>query len=284
MTHVHASAYQGDFVAWPGVCGFIGAGGGGAPIKPRAHYAIQLAMALPSGLRVWSGDNGAWQTRPAALFPSRAVHSIDVNGCAMSVVLFIEPETPEGKALAARMQGRVELLDAQVLATHGQPLQRAWQVEQRYDAVQAACMALVRQLSGAARTPIATMATRRLKACTRNGLGSAPKVQSSAVCSSGGTGMGRKPLTRDPPVFPGGTRPSQVRHRAATSRHAWPNASPERRPRSAKCSIRQRTRTCSRVDGCARTCARSRCRNAVWNWPRDSAAAAASSSVVGTLG
>jgi AraC-like DNA-binding protein len=150
MTHAHATAYQGDFVAWPGVCGFIGAGGGGAPIKPHAHYAIQLAMALPSGLRVWSGDNGAWQTCPAALFPSRAVHSIDVNGCAMSVVLFIEPETPEGKALAARMQGRVELLDAQVLATHGQPLQRAWQVEQRYDAVQAACMALVRQLSGAA--------------------------------------------------------------------------------------------------------------------------------------
>ncbi len=154
MNQAKAVPYQGDFVAWPGVCGFIGAGGGGAPIEPHAHYAIQLAIGVPSGLRVQFGANGEWQDCAAALFPSRAVHSIDVNGCAMSTVLFIEPDTPEGKALATRLQGGLELLDASVVAPHAERLQRAWQVDKSYEAVRATCMALVQQLSGAApRTP-----------------------------------------------------------------------------------------------------------------------------------
>jgi len=31
--------YQGDFIAWPGVCGFIGEGGDGALIAPHSHFA-----------------------------------------------------------------------------------------------------------------------------------------------------------------------------------------------------------------------------------------------------
>ena len=43
MHHPIANQYSGDFVAWQGVCGFIGAGGGPPP-APHSHYAIQLAI------------------------------------------------------------------------------------------------------------------------------------------------------------------------------------------------------------------------------------------------
>ncbi|HYD75587.1 AraC family transcriptional regulator [Ramlibacter sp.] len=145
-----ATRYRGDFVAWTGVCGFLGEGGGGAPIEPHAHYAIQLALGTPAGLRIRFGRHGEWQACAAALVPSRAVHTIDVNDCDMSVVLFIEPETPEGKALSARLRGRPELLDADAMAVTAKRLERAWRVEQSYEAVQAVCMQLVRDLSGAA--------------------------------------------------------------------------------------------------------------------------------------
>ena len=148
METAAASRYSGDFVAWTGVCGFIGDGGVGAPISPHAHYAIQLAIGAPAGLRVQFGRQGPWQSCAAALVPSRAIHTIDVSDCATSVVLFIEPETPEGKALSARLQGGLELLDADSIAVDAMRLERAWRIEQSYDAVQAVCMQVVRNLAG----------------------------------------------------------------------------------------------------------------------------------------
>jgi AraC-like DNA-binding protein len=139
--------YRGDFVAWAGMCGFIGAGGGGAAISPHSHYAIQLVMGLPTGLRVQFGQRGEWVPCAAALVPSRATHSIDVNDCDMSVVLFIEPETPEGKALTARLQGRLEVLDAQTVAAAGKRLEHAWRVERSRESVNAICAQLIQDVS-----------------------------------------------------------------------------------------------------------------------------------------
>lgn len=142
-----ANRYRGDFVAWTGLCGFIGEGGNGAPIAPHSHYAIQLAIGAPAGLRVQLGRHGAWQSCAAALVPSRATHTIDVSGCDMSVVLFIEPETPTGRALAARLQGRPELLDAVSVEAVVESLNHAWRIEKSYDAVKAVCMKLIQELS-----------------------------------------------------------------------------------------------------------------------------------------
>lgn len=149
MDKLAAGSYQGDFVAWPGVCGFLGAGRGPPP-APHSHYAIQLVIGVPAGLRVQFGRHGAWQSCAAALVPSKATHTIDVNACEMSAVLFIEPETPQGRALAARLQGRMELLDADTVAQAARRLQQAWCVEASYDSVQAICMQLVQDLSGTA--------------------------------------------------------------------------------------------------------------------------------------
>lgn len=139
--------YQGDFVAWAGVCGFLGQGSSGAPIAPHSHYAIQLALGLPRGLRVQLGLHGEWQSCAAALVPSKATHTIDISGCDMSVVLFIEPETPAGKALTARLQGRLELLDTELVEAAAARLGQAWRVERNYEAVRDACMQLVQQVS-----------------------------------------------------------------------------------------------------------------------------------------
>ena len=150
MAATRPTSYRGDFVAWTGVCGFIGEGSNGAPIAPHSHYAIQLAIGAPAGLRVQLGRHGEWKSCAAALVPSRATHTIDVNGCDLSVVLFMEPETPTGKALSARLQGGLELFDADTVAGTARNLEQAWRVDRSYDAVKAVCMQFLQQISHAA--------------------------------------------------------------------------------------------------------------------------------------
>ncbi|HSV80448.1 MAG TPA: AraC family transcriptional regulator [Ramlibacter sp.] len=75
------------------------------------------------------------------------MHSIDVNDCDMSAVLFIEPETPEGRALSIRLQGQLELLDADQMAAAAQRLERAWRTEQSYEEVGAVCHQLIREIA-----------------------------------------------------------------------------------------------------------------------------------------
>jgi AraC-like DNA-binding protein len=141
--------YRGDFVAWAGGCGFIGEGGGG-PISPHSHYAIQLVIGAPTGLRVQFGRHGAWQSCAGALVPSRATHSIDVNDCDISAVLFIEPDTPAGRALSARLKGDLEVLDFDAVAEGAKRLEGAWRTEKSYEAVIGVCHQLVQEI---ARTP-----------------------------------------------------------------------------------------------------------------------------------
>jgi AraC-like DNA-binding protein len=140
------SRYEGDFVAWSGGCLFIGSGGGS--VAPHAHYAIQVVLGVPTGLRVQSGRRGEWVPCAGAVIPSRAVHSIDVAACEWTMVLFVEPETPAGRALSKRLQGHAELLDEQSVAEHSARLERAWRATKTAAAVQDAAQGLVSSLSG----------------------------------------------------------------------------------------------------------------------------------------
>lgn len=143
---------RGDFVAWNGGCAFIGQGHGA--VAPHAHYAIQVVVGMPGGLRVQLGRRGEWQPCAAALVPSLAVHSIDVTDCGWSTVIFVEPETVEGRALSARLAGRPEVLAAAAVAADGERLGHAWQVAQDAGLVRDACVHLVHALAGTtARTP-----------------------------------------------------------------------------------------------------------------------------------
>lgn len=118
--------YQGDFVAWNGGCMFIGSGSG--VVSTHSHYAIQLVMGMPEGPRVRFGSCGPWQSCAGAIVPSRAQHSIDVIGCDWSTVLFVEPDTPEGRALTQR-------------------LVRAWRTEKNPEAVSLICTQFVTELT-----------------------------------------------------------------------------------------------------------------------------------------
>jgi AraC-like DNA-binding protein len=147
MANPPAQPYHGDFVAWSGGCVLIGEGGDGT-IEPHAHYAIQLCFAVPAGLRIRFGRHGAWQACAAALVPSRATHTIDFGDRRWGAVVFVEPETREGRALSARLGGALECLDAAAIAPALERLHGAWTVERDIAAVAAACHAFVQQLSG----------------------------------------------------------------------------------------------------------------------------------------
>ena len=65
----------------------------------------------------------------------------------MSVVMFIEPETAEGRALTARLEGRPEILDAAAVAGVAERLEAAWRTDASADAVRAICHQFVRDLA-----------------------------------------------------------------------------------------------------------------------------------------
>jgi AraC-like DNA-binding protein len=145
--------YAGDFAAWNGGGAFLGQGSGSTAIAPHSHYAIQIAIGMPAGLAVQFGRRGDWQHCAAALIPSRATHSIDVSGCDSSAVIFVEPETAEGRALTRRLGGAPQCLEAAALAQPVARLEHAWRVEQSVEAVEQACRALIRDLAGTAAAP-----------------------------------------------------------------------------------------------------------------------------------
>ncbi|HYF59721.1 MAG TPA: AraC family transcriptional regulator [Burkholderiaceae bacterium] len=140
--------YGGDFLAWSGGAMFIGSGGG--TIAPHAHYALQIAVGAPDGLRVRDGRRGPWLQGAGAVVPSRTVHSLDVAGCGWSAVVFVEPETPAGRALSSRLGRRIEVLDHAAVADRVALVERAWTVTRSADALQEAATGLVAHLSGTA--------------------------------------------------------------------------------------------------------------------------------------
>lgn len=138
--------YTGDFVAWNGGAMFIGSGG--ATVSPHAHYAIQIVIGAPTGLRVQDGRRGDWTACHGAVVPSRTVHSIDVSVCEWSTVIFVEPETAAGRALTARSNRRVELLAPAELSAPLAGLEQAWRLDRHAAAVRDAAQGLVNLLSG----------------------------------------------------------------------------------------------------------------------------------------
>lgn len=136
--------YRGDFIAWQGGCLLIGAGSGS--IAPHAHYAIQIVLGSSGGLRVQCDDT-PWQAAAAAIIPSRAPHSIDISRCAWSAVLFVEPETLEGRALTVRIGTHMAVLADQVVAQLAWRLEQAWREQRSSAAVELACRAIVQALA-----------------------------------------------------------------------------------------------------------------------------------------
>lgn len=146
----------GDFVSWDGGCLFISRRGIGI-VPAHAHYATQIAFGSEHGLRFRPGDGDPWTSYDGVVIASRQPHSMDSMHVPYCAVLFVEPETREGRALHERFGvGGICALPPEALAEVGPSLFSAWQQQQSVDAVIAAARNVVRVFTGGIEPVVAT--------------------------------------------------------------------------------------------------------------------------------
>jgi AraC-like DNA-binding protein len=115
----------------------------------HAHYAMQIAFGSTPGIRFRDDDRAPWREYGGVVIPSRQPHSMDVTDVPCSAVLFVEPETREGRALVERhVRGGITALPDDLLAPLVPPLFAAWQETRTLAAIRSAAQDVVRALSG----------------------------------------------------------------------------------------------------------------------------------------
>jgi AraC-like DNA-binding protein len=140
-------AGAGHFVSWGGGCLLIGQAHSLTPL--HAHYAIQVAFCSEPGIRFRPSESAEWTTYGAAIIPSRQPHAMDATRGPLNAVLFVEPETREGRSLAERyVRGGIAALPDGALAEVGPALFAAWRERGSTAAVTAAARDVVRVLAG----------------------------------------------------------------------------------------------------------------------------------------
>ncbi|HEU4629573.1 MAG TPA: AraC family transcriptional regulator [Gemmatimonadaceae bacterium] len=143
------------FVAWDGGCLFIGRGGGIVPT--HAHYAIQIAFGAEPGIRFRSGEQDAWTEYAGAIIPPRQPHAMDVTHVPANVVLFVEPETREGRALTERwLQDGIAAIPEALFAELATPLFAAYFEERTAAAVERAARRVIHTLAGGVEPAVVT--------------------------------------------------------------------------------------------------------------------------------
>ena len=137
----------GHFVSWDGGCLMIGRATGIVPV--HAHYAIQVAFGSEPGIRFRSSEREDWTEYRGAIIPSRQPHSMDATVVPFNVVIFIEPETREGRALSEiYLRDGIAPLPDDKLAHVVPQLFAAWQQHRTEQAVSAAAHRVVYALTG----------------------------------------------------------------------------------------------------------------------------------------
>ena len=151
MSNAGGAPYQGHFVPWDGGCLLIGRGGSVVPV--HAHYAIQIAFGSTPGIRFRTGEGEPWTEYGGAIIASRQPHSMDATHVSPNAVLFVEPETREGRALTERyLRGGIAHVPNDVLTELVPPLfavwEDAWQGRQTERDVADAARRIVQVLTG----------------------------------------------------------------------------------------------------------------------------------------
>jgi AraC-like DNA-binding protein len=143
------------FVAWEGGCLFIGRGGGIVPT--HAHYAIQIAFGSEPGIRFRDGEQEAWTEYAGAIIPSRQPHGMDVTRVPANVVLFVEPETREGRALSERwLRGGIAAVPDALFGELALPLFAAYFEVGTAAAVERAARRVIHLLTGGVKPAVVT--------------------------------------------------------------------------------------------------------------------------------
>jgi AraC-like DNA-binding protein len=147
----------GHFVAWDGGAVFLGRHGGVVP--PHAHYAIQVCFgSTPNGVALRTGEDDAWTTfEGGGIVPSRQPHSMDVRMTPYSAVLFVEPETREGRALTElHLHDGIAAIPEATLAGPRDALFSAWLDQRDAHAITAACWGVIGALTGGVAPSVAS--------------------------------------------------------------------------------------------------------------------------------
>lgn len=116
----------GDFIPWEGGCALIGRAMNITPM--HAHYAIQIGVGSEFGIRFRPDEDVEWTEYQAAIIPSRQPHMMDATRVTYDAVIFVEPETPQGRALAERyVSGGITALDSAEFTAASATLFSTWQ-------------------------------------------------------------------------------------------------------------------------------------------------------------
>lgn len=145
----------GWFVPWDGGCLFIGDHAGVVPM--HAHYAIQVAFGSEHGIRFRTSEREAWTEYGGALIPSRQPHSMDPTDVRYNAVLFVEPETREGRAITERhLGGGIAAMPGDVWSDAAQGLFATWLAGGDAAAINAAVRRVIEALTGGQAPAVAT--------------------------------------------------------------------------------------------------------------------------------
>jgi AraC-like DNA-binding protein len=87
----------GRVLFWPG--GSLWMGRGEGRTEWHDHHALQIALALEGSCLFRSDGEGAWTAFSGALVGSHKLHQFQADSAPTVAHLFVEPETPEGRAL-----------------------------------------------------------------------------------------------------------------------------------------------------------------------------------------
>ncbi|HEV2641889.1 MAG TPA: AraC family transcriptional regulator, partial [Candidatus Elarobacter sp.] len=91
----------------------------------------------------------AWTEYGGAIIPSRHPHSMDATRVRANAVLFVEPETREGRALRERhLQGGIAAVPDDVLAGIRPAFYAAWEEQRSRQAVADVAQEVIRALAG----------------------------------------------------------------------------------------------------------------------------------------
>ena len=141
------SAGVGHFLSWDGGCLLMGTAVGVIPL--HAHYAIQITVGSERGVRFRTSEREQWTEYHGVIIPSRQPHSMDATSLRANAIVFVEPETREGRALTELyLRDGIAALPDDVLAESAAALHAAWRERSPAAAIVQAAQRLVRALTG----------------------------------------------------------------------------------------------------------------------------------------
>ena len=114
----------------------------------HSHYAMQIAFGSQSGIRFRPSDRVDWTEYAGVVIASRQPHTMNATVVPFNAVLFIEPETHQGRALAERFRDGINALPSETVDELAPAMFAAWREQRSIQAVQDAARRVVRTLTG----------------------------------------------------------------------------------------------------------------------------------------